>query len=75
MIQNQDIPQVLNDCKRSRTPVLISSSGLDVAFQTIIREIDGNTIVLENMVKTEFITRFAKGENFFLLSLPKRHCR
>ena len=66
MIQNQDIPQVLNDCKRSRTPVLISSSGLDVAFQTIIREIDGNTIVLENMVKPEFISRFAKGEKFFL---------
>lgn len=66
MIQNQDVPLVLNDCKRTRTPVLISSAGLDIAFQTIIKEIDGNTIVLENMVKPEFITRFASGEKFFL---------
>jgi hypothetical protein len=66
VIQNQDVPLVLNDCKRSKTPVLISSSGLDIAFQTVIKEIDGNTVVLENMVKPEFISRFAKGEKFFL---------
>lgn len=65
-MQNQDVSAVLNDCKRSKTPVLISSSGLDIAFQTAIKEIDGNTVIVENMVKPEFITRFAKGEKFFL---------
>lgn len=66
MIQSQDVSIVLNDCKKSRTPVLISSTGIDIAFQTIIKEIDGNTIVLENMVRPEHISRFAKGERFFL---------
>lgn len=66
MIHSPEIIAVLSECKKSKTPVLISSSGIDIAFQTVIKDFDGNTIVLENMVRPEHITRFAKGNKFFL---------
>jgi hypothetical protein len=61
-----DVATVLNDCKRLKTPVLIGSSGLDISFQTTIKELDGRTVVVENMVKPEYISRFAQGTKFFL---------
>ena len=66
MTKNQDVQAVLYECKKSRTPVFISSSGLDIAFQTVIKEITDTTIVLENMVRPEYISRFSRGDKFFL---------
>jgi hypothetical protein len=61
-----DLQSILKECQKLRTPVYIASSGLDIAFQTIIHEIDSNSVVLENMVRPEFIERFAKGTTYFL---------
>lgn len=61
-----DVQSVLDECKKTKTPVFISSNGLDIAFQTVIRNLEGPTVVLENMVRPEFITKFASGDKFFL---------
>lgn len=66
MKMSNDVESVLKECKQSKTPVFISSSGLDVSFQTMIQELRDNIIVLENKVRPEFIARFAAGNNFFL---------
>jgi hypothetical protein len=66
MTKNPDVDAVLLECQKSRTPVFISSSGLDVAFQTVIKEITDTTIVLENMVRPEYIYRFSRGDKFYL---------
>jgi hypothetical protein len=66
MTKNPDVHAVLLECQKSRTPVFISSSGLDVAFQTVIKEITDSTIALENMVRPEYISRFSRGDKFFL---------
>lgn len=66
MKMSNDVESVLKECKQSKTPVFISSSGLDVSFQTMIQELRDNIIVLENKVRPEFIAKFAAGNNFFL---------
>ncbi len=66
MKQNMDTQSILKECKASRTPVFISSSGLDIAFQTVIQSVDGSSVILENMVRPQYISRFAKGDKFFL---------
>jgi hypothetical protein len=60
------VETILQECKKEQTPVFISSSGIDVAFQTLIRELIDNTIVIENKVRPEFIAKFATGSQFFL---------
>lgn len=66
MKMSTDVESVLKECRKSKTPVFISSSGLDVSFQTMIQELRDNIIVLENKVRPEFIAKFAAGNNFFL---------
>ena len=66
MSKSHDVQAVISECRKTKTPVFISSNGLDIAFQTVIRDFDGKTVVLENMVRPEFISRFAKGDKFFL---------
>jgi len=66
MTNSTKIQSVLIECKKSRIPVFISSTGLDVSFQTGIRDLADNTIILENKVRPEYITNFAKGKKFFL---------
>lgn len=61
-----DMNGILEYCHKSKTPVFISSTGLDIAFQTVIKEIDGPTLVLENMVRPEYISRFVKCDKYFL---------
>lgn len=66
MKKNLDVNGILEHCQKSRTPVFISSAGLDIAFQTVIKEIDGPTLVLENMVRPEYISRFVNCDKYFL---------
>jgi hypothetical protein len=61
-----DTQSILKECKASRTPVFISSNGLDIAFQTVIQSVDGSSVILENMVRPQYISRFATGDKFFL---------
>ncbi len=61
-----DIQEILEHCKKSRLPVFISSTGLDIAFETVIRDIDGPQVILENMVRPEYISRFIACDNYFL---------
>jgi hypothetical protein len=63
---SSSLQSVLIECKSSRIPVFIASSGLDIAFQTVIKELQDNTIILENKVRPEYIARFASGGKFFL---------
>jgi len=66
MTNPSGVDTILQECKREKTPVFISSSGIDVAFQTLIRELSDNTIVIENKVRPEFIAKFSAGSKFFL---------
>ena len=66
MKKTMDLPSILNECRKLRTPVFISSNGLDIAFETVISRIDGPNVILENMVRPEYISRFAVGTTFFL---------
>lgn len=61
-----DVQKLLIDCQIKRIPVFVSSSGLNIAFQTVIRRIEGQELILDNMVRPEFIRRFTNGEKFFL---------
>jgi hypothetical protein len=61
-----DTQSILKECKASRTPVFISSNGLDIAFQTVIQSVEGSSVILENMVRPQYIARFTKGDKFFL---------
>ncbi|MCX6116769.1 MAG: hypothetical protein NT027_04455 [Proteobacteria bacterium] len=45
---------------------MISSNGIDIAFQTLIHQIDGSDLILENRVPPEFISRFSGGNQFVL---------
>ena len=66
MNKNLDVNGILEHCLKSRTPVFISSAGLDIAFQTVIKEIDGPMVVLENMVRPEYISRFVNCDKYYL---------
>jgi hypothetical protein len=66
MKTNPDVQTILEGCKKARVPVFISSNGLDIAFQTVIKDLDGSSIILENMVRPEYISRFVSGEKYFL---------
>jgi hypothetical protein len=64
--KGHDLHSILKECQKLRTPVYVASNGLDIAFQTLIHQIDAQTVTLENMVRPEFISRFATGSKFFL---------
>ncbi len=64
--KTNDLPSILDECRKLRTPVFIASQSLDIAFQTVIRSIDGPTVILENMVRPEYIRQFSSGSVFFL---------
>ncbi len=57
---------LLVDCLNKRIPVFVSSSGINIAFQTVIKRMEGNELFLENMVRPEYIRRFSAGDKFFL---------
>lgn len=61
-----EVQQLLAECQRNRIPVFVSSSGLNIAFQTVIKRIEGSELLLENMVRPEYIRQFSSGEKFFL---------
>jgi hypothetical protein len=65
-MKSKDLQSILEECRKQRTPVFIASQSLDIAFQTVIRHVDGNTIILENMVRPEYIQKFSAGNLFFL---------
>lgn len=66
MTLHHEIEPVLIECMKTKTPVFVSSSGLDISFQTIIKDLKDDTIILENKVRPEYIARFAGGAKFFL---------
>ena len=61
-----EVQKLLVDCQNKRIPVFVSSSGLNIAFQTVIRRIEGQELILDNMVRPEFIRKFTSGDKFFL---------
>jgi hypothetical protein len=66
MTLSDGVENILQECKKTKTAVFVSSSGLDIAFQTLLEDVRDDIIVLENKVRPEFITRFAAGKTFYL---------
>lgn len=58
--------KLLIECQNKRIPVFVSSTGLNISFQTVIKRIEGQELILDNMVRPEYIRQFTSGENFFL---------
>ncbi|MCX6126696.1 MAG: PilZ domain-containing protein [Proteobacteria bacterium] len=52
-----EVQQLLQDCQYRKVPVFIGSQGIDISFQTLL---------LENMVRPEYIRKFSNGPKFFL---------
>ncbi len=61
------IHEQIVDSKDKRLPVFLSSNGLDIAFQTKIVKVDGLEVILENLVRPEYIRKFTSGTQFTLL--------
>jgi hypothetical protein len=51
---------------QQKSAVMVSSNGLDIAFQTKILAYQSNEIYLENMVGPDFIKKFMGGSQFFI---------
>ncbi len=66
MKKAHDLNSILDECRKQRTPVFISSQSLDIAFQTVVRSLDGPVVILDNMVRPEHIHQFSSGPTFFL---------
>lgn len=62
----KDVQDLLQDSMIKKIPVIISSQGIDISFQTLIKRIEGTELLLENLVRPEFIRRFSQGPKFFL---------
>jgi len=61
------ITDMLREVLEQKGSVFLSSGGVDITFQTRIRRLTPEKIVLENTVRPEFITNFAAAKRFALL--------
>ena len=62
----QKIQELLVDCQKRKIPVFVGSNGIDISFQTLIKSIEDSQLLLENMVRPEYIRKFTSGSKFFL---------
>lgn len=62
----KEVQDLLAECRSKKTPVFISSQGIDISFQTTINRIEGSELLLENMVRPAYIRKFSAGPKFFL---------
>lgn len=66
MAINEKALEVLNNAMRTRTPVFFSGDGTDITFETRMKKIDSERVILENSVRPEFISRVAQSKRFMI---------
>lgn len=62
------VTDILRECHQQKVPVFVASDVLDITFQTLIKTVSDDAVVIENPIKPEYISKFSKAHKYFLQS-------
>lgn len=75
MITNQVTLDTLQEAAENKTPILLSGSNVGIGFQTTIAAIEGQHLIIKNLIPPEHISKLVESKKFTIqLQMLRMEC-